>query len=255
MSTFGADREDDSFSKLTFRHFTYYLTIEQHNQGDQLSQILAKLNEQSDRMSRQEEFITQQNAAIAAQTETLQRLQQENQELQQKIDAIVTKKPENHEIHEEDIPQESDIPEGGKGKNDKENENNSSNHTAGFETEESTKTSTYTGDTRQTEMEHLKKKVQTLEKTILQIPRVRKPFESARLGSYSDSPFIDQIALVDLPDLSVFPVLPKYSGKTYPDEHMAQYRQIMMAAVIPAEKRQAAMCHGFGISLIGHALS
>lgn len=46
----------------------------------------------------------------------------------------------------------------------------------------------------------------------------------------------------------------KYNGKTDPDEHMAHYRQIMMASVLPAEKRHAAMCRGFGISLIGPAL-
>ena len=85
--------------------------------SDKMAQILAALTEQSERMSRQEQFATQQNAAIIAQTEALQRLQQENQELQQKLDAIVTKHPENGETHADDIPQESDIPEGGKAKN------------------------------------------------------------------------------------------------------------------------------------------
>ena len=51
--------------------------MEQTNHGDQLSQILAKLTEQSERMSRQEQFVTQQNEAIAIQTETLEWLQKE----------------------------------------------------------------------------------------------------------------------------------------------------------------------------------
>ena len=59
--------------------------MEQPSHGDQFSQILAKLTEQSERMSRQEQFVTQQSEAIAIQTETLERLQKENQELHQKI--------------------------------------------------------------------------------------------------------------------------------------------------------------------------
>ena len=66
--------------------------MEQTNHGDQLSQILAKLTEQSERMNRQEQFVTQQNEAIAIQTETLQHLPEENQELHQKINAIATKR-------------------------------------------------------------------------------------------------------------------------------------------------------------------
>ena len=48
--------------------------------SDQMAQILAALTEQSERMSHQEQFATQQNAAIITQTEALQRLQQENQD-------------------------------------------------------------------------------------------------------------------------------------------------------------------------------
>ena len=73
--------------------------MEQPNHGDQFSQILAKLTEQSERMSRQEQFVTQQSEAIAIQTETLERLQKENQELHQKINVIADKHPENEEEH------------------------------------------------------------------------------------------------------------------------------------------------------------
>ena len=159
--------------------------MEQPSHGDQLSQILAKLTEQSERMTRQEQFVTQQNEAIAIQNETLERLQKENKELHQKINVIADKHPENEDEREEDISHDSES--GGK----KDTEHNNSGHDAGSEEEESTKASTYTGDARATETEFLKKKVQTLERTVLQIPGIRKPFESARLGNYSDSPFID----------------------------------------------------------------
>ena len=147
-------------------------------------------------------------------------MQKENQELHQKINVIADKHPENEDEREEDIPHDSE--NGGKTKSDKDTEHNNCSHDAGSEEEESTKASTYTNDTRVTETEFLKKKVQTLERTVLQIPGIRKPFESARLGNYSDSPFVDQIALIDLPERFVFPVLPKYSGKTDSDEHMAE---------------------------------
>ena len=139
--------------------------MEHTNQGDQLSQILAKLTEQSERMNRREQFVTQQNEVIAIQTETLQRLQKENQELHQKINAIADKHPENEDEQGEEVPQDSENE--GKKKSDKDGEHNNSSHDAGSEEEESTKASTYTGDTRVTETEYLKKKVQTLERTVL----------------------------------------------------------------------------------------
>ena len=135
--------------------------MDQPAHGDQLSQILAKLTEQSERMTRQEQFVLQQNEAIAVQTETLERLQKENQELHQKINVIADKHPENEDEREEDIPHDSE--NGGKTRSDKDTEHNNSSHDAGSEEEESTKASTFTGDTRVTETEFLKKKVQTLE--------------------------------------------------------------------------------------------
>ena len=91
-------------------------------------------------------------------------------------------------------------------------------------------------------------------KKVYHIPSVQKPPNSARLGSYAESPFTDDIASVELPERLVFPVMPKYNGKTNLDEHLAQYRQIMLAAVLPTDKRHTTMCRGFGISLIGPAL-
>ena len=111
--------------------------MEQPNHGDQLSQILAKLTEQSERMTRLKQFVTQQNEAIAVQTETLERLQKEDQELHQKINVIADKYPENEDEHEEDIPHDSE--HGGKTKNDKDTEHNNSSHDAASEEEESTK--------------------------------------------------------------------------------------------------------------------
>ena len=123
--------------------------MEQPNHGDQLSQILAKLTEQSERMTRLKQFVTQQNEAIAVQTETLERLQKENQELHQKINVIADKHLENEDEREEDIPHDSE--NGGKKKSDNDTEHNNSSHDAGSEGEESTKASTFTGDTRVTE--------------------------------------------------------------------------------------------------------
>ena len=105
--------------------------MEQPSHGDQFSQILAKLTEQSERMTRQEQFVTQQSEAIAIQTETLERLQKENQELHQKINVIADKHPENEDEREEDIPHDSE--HGGKTKNDKDTEYNNSSHDAGSE--------------------------------------------------------------------------------------------------------------------------
>ncbi|XP_013628886.1 PREDICTED: uncharacterized protein LOC106335017 [Brassica oleracea var. oleracea] len=51
-----------------------------------------------------------------------------------------------------------------------------------------------------------------------------------------------------------FPSIKMYDGTGDPDDHIAQYKQRMLAVALPKESREATMCKGFGSTLIGPAL-
>ncbi|XP_074293474.1 uncharacterized protein LOC141620525 [Silene latifolia] len=57
--------------------------------------------------------------------------------------------------------------------------------------------------------------------------------EEAAQESYADSPFIDEIARVDLPKKFVIPSIRTYDGTSDPQNHVAFYKQKMSAASIP----------------------
>ncbi|XP_074291522.1 uncharacterized protein LOC141618320 [Silene latifolia] len=65
-----------------------------------------------------------------------------------------------------------------------------------------------------------------------------KILEEAAPDSYADSPFKDEIARVDLPKKFVIPSMKIYDGTTDPQNHVALYKQKMLAASIPSEFRQ-----------------
>ncbi|KAF3587790.1 hypothetical protein F2Q69_00031266 [Brassica cretica] len=51
-----------------------------------------------------------------------------------------------------------------------------------------------------------------------------------------------------------YPSIKMYEGTGDPDDHIAQYKQRMLAVALPKEYREATMCKGFGSTLIGPAL-
>ncbi|KAL5776458.1 hypothetical protein ACOSP7_009384 [Xanthoceras sorbifolium] len=73
-------------------------------------------------------------------------------------------------------------------------------------------------------------------------------------NSFADSPFVDAIALVEMPRKFNFPGRKQYDGTTDPDDHIAQYRQRIFTVAIPRDLREACMCKGFGLCLVGPAL-
>ncbi|XP_074278721.1 uncharacterized protein LOC141602316 [Silene latifolia] len=62
--------------------------------------------------------------------------------------------------------------------------------------------------------------------------------EEAAPDNYVDSPFVDEIAKVDLPKKLVLPSMRTYDGTSDPLNHVAFYKQNMLAASIPSEYRQ-----------------
>ncbi|KAK4836985.1 hypothetical protein QYF36_001900 [Acer negundo] len=93
-----------------------------------------------------------------------------------------------------------------------------------------------------------------MEALIQRIPRVPAPIKKSTTNSFADSPFVDDIALTEMPRKFNFPNMKQYEGTTDPDDHIAQYKQRMFTVAIPHDLREACMCKTFGSSLNGPAL-
>ena len=93
-----------------------------------------------------------------------------------------------------------------------------------------------------------------MEALIQRIPGMPAPIKKSAVSCYADSPFVDDIALVEMPKKFNFPNMKMFDGTSDPDDHIAQYRQRMFTVAIPRDMREACMCKGFGSSLIGPAL-
>ena len=86
------------------------------------------------------------------------------------------------------------------------------------------------------------------------LPGVAPPIRKSNPDSYADTPFTDEITLIEMPRKFSFPNIKAYDGTSDPDDHVAQYRQRMLAIALPKESREATMCKGFGSTLTGPAL-
>ena len=65
---------------------------------------------------------------------------------------------------------------------------------------------------------------------------------------------MDEITLIEMPMKFSFPSIKAYDGTTDLDDHVAQYRQRMLAIALPKGSREATMCKGFGSTLTGPTL-
>ncbi|KAK0606072.1 hypothetical protein LWI29_033882 [Acer saccharum] len=93
-----------------------------------------------------------------------------------------------------------------------------------------------------------------MEALIQRILGVSAPIKKSTANSFADSPFVDAIALMEMPKKFNFPNMKQYEETTDPDDHIAQYKQRMFTAAIPRDLREACMCKAFRSSLSGPAL-
>ncbi|XP_074298582.1 uncharacterized protein LOC141629492 [Silene latifolia] len=98
------------------------------------------------------------------------------------------------------------------------------------------------------------KEIQKLHEKFEKIPGIPTSIGEANPESYADSPFVDEIAKVDIPKKFVAPSMRTYDGTADPQNHVTYYKQRMLAASIPSDLRQVCMCKGFGTNLTGPAL-
>ena len=70
------------------------------------------------------------------------------------------------------------------------------------------------------------KKFIEIEDLIQRILGVPAPIKKSAPSCYADSPFIDEITLVEMPWKFSFPNMKLYDGTSDPNDHIAQYRHV-----------------------------
>ncbi|KAF3557224.1 hypothetical protein F2Q69_00013519 [Brassica cretica] len=98
------------------------------------------------------------------------------------------------------------------------------------------------------------KRFDAMQSMVERLPGVAPPIQRTNPDSYADTPFVEDIASVEMPRKFSFPSIKMYDGTGDPDDHIAQYKQRIMAVALPKESREATICKGFGSTLIGPAL-
>ncbi|KAF3489313.1 hypothetical protein F2Q69_00052700 [Brassica cretica] len=98
------------------------------------------------------------------------------------------------------------------------------------------------------------KRLDIMKSMVKRLPGVAPPIRKSNPDSYADTPFTDEITLIEMPRKFSFPNIKAYDGTTDPDDHVAQYRQRMLAVALPKGSREATMYKGFGSTLTGPAL-
>ncbi|KAJ9544850.1 hypothetical protein OSB04_024557 [Centaurea solstitialis] len=77
---------------------------------------------------------------------------------------------------------------------------------------------------------------------LAKLPGAAVPVEVEPKTGFQASPYVDEIALMDIPKKYNIPAFTtKYSGITDPVEHVAQYKQLMWTASIPSQYQEACM--------------
>ena len=78
---------------------------------------------------------------------------------------------------------------------------------------------------------------------LAKLPVAATPIDVEPRTGFQASPFVDEIALIDVPKKYNIPSFtPKYSGITDPVEHVAQYKQLMWTASIAHQYQEVCMC-------------
>lgn len=89
----------------------------------------------------------------------------------------------------------------------------------------------------------------SFEALLHRIPAVSAPETKVIPNNYSKSPFTPYIVEAKLPRKFVVSSFRLYDGKMDPEEHVAVYKNRMLATNILAKIRKVCMCRTFGMSL------
>ncbi|CAH9114694.1 unnamed protein product [Cuscuta epithymum] len=94
-----------------------------------------------------------------------------------------------------------------------------------------------------------------LREKVNSIPGVPRALDVATQTCYADSPFGRHITDVEIPRKFIVPSMKLFDGTADPVEHVAQYKQKMLAILVRPDQREACMCRAFGTTLTGPALT
>ncbi|KAJ9551982.1 hypothetical protein OSB04_016027 [Centaurea solstitialis] len=112
-----------------------------------------------------------------------------------------------------------------------------------------------TSDPMDARLKMLEEQNQKMLALLAKLPGAAVPVDVEPKTGFQASPYVDEIALVDIPKKYNIPAFtPKYSGITDPVEHVAQYKQLVWTVPIPAQFQEICMCKSFGSTLTGAAL-
>ena len=100
----------------------------------------------------------------------------------------------------------------------------------------------------------LTRELQKLKDMISSVPRGVQPIPEVSQDSHRISRFAHPICDAEIPKRFQTPSIKLYDGTTYPEEHIAQYRERMETNPILPEPKEACLCKGFGSILTGPAL-
>ena len=71
-------------------------------------------------------------------------------------------------------------------------------------------------------MEHIfSKRFDAMQSMVERLPRVAPPIRRSNPDSYADTPFVEEIASVEMPRKFSFPSIKMYDGTGDPDNHIA----------------------------------
>ncbi|KAF3511592.1 hypothetical protein F2Q69_00006461 [Brassica cretica] len=98
------------------------------------------------------------------------------------------------------------------------------------------------------------KRLDAIKSMVERLPGVAPPIRKSKPDSYADTPYADEITFIEMPRRFSFPSIKAYDGTSDPDDHVAQYRQRMLAVALPKESHEATICKGFGSTLTGPTL-
>ena len=76
------------------------------------------------------------------------------------------------------------------------------------------------------------KKLDAMQSMVERLPGVAPPIRKSNPGSYADTPFTDNIALIEMPRKFSFPNIKMYDGTGDPDDHIDQYKQRMLVVAL-----------------------
>ncbi|KAF3515064.1 hypothetical protein F2Q69_00006802 [Brassica cretica] len=77
------------------------------------------------------------------------------------------------------------------------------------------------------------KRLDAMQSMVEWLPGVAPPIRKSNPDFFADTPFTDEITLIEMPRKFSIPIIKAYDDTTDPDDHVTQYRQRILAVALP----------------------